>query len=95
MRYHRSWLDELDSAHKKWQLIDDHRSCEAEGRSEARFNVACNLGANPGTLRDLESVFGPSVKALEKCSMCQFLFLTFELWLQFGVSGLPKFSTLL
>jgi hypothetical protein len=63
--------------------------------AKVRLQVAMNLGANPGTLRDLQVVFGPSEKALERCTYCSNHLRGWRDLVQSKVNGLPKFNTLL
>ncbi|KIM92257.1 hypothetical protein PILCRDRAFT_83487 [Piloderma croceum F 1598] len=57
--------------------------------------VALDLGAKPGTLRNLQIVFGRSEKLLETCKHCLGQLRNWRNSVQGQVDRLPKFSTLL
>jgi len=103
MKYHHEWLDVLNFVHKQYQYTGTHLNqykqpitCSQSGLwEENRLRVALNLGANPGTLRDLEIPFGQSEMRLVVCSSCLVQLRNWRNFVQGQVDGVPKFSTLL
>ena len=103
MKYHRTWLDVLDSVHKQYEYTGTHKNqynqhinCSQPGLWEKnRLLVALNLGANPGTLRDLQIAFGQSETLLGVCPSCLGQIRTWRNLVRGQVNELPNFSTLL
>jgi len=81
MKYHHEWLDVLNFVHKQYQYTGTHLNqykqpitCSQSGLwEENRLRVALNLGANPGTLRDLEIPFGQRILCRVKSTGCRSL----------------------
>jgi len=94
VQYHQAWLDILSFAHR----CDIPRTQHCKNQCTwdmLRTNVACNLGATPGVLRDLQQVFGSAQRVLQvRCSACYNEMTSWRKQVEAHVIDLPKFSTL-
>jgi len=105
--YHRAWQDVLDFAlklNKNESELYNHpypgvatQPCAGLGVwGKARAEVVCILGANPGTLRDLQDAFDAGEKLVgTTCAVCKYGITLWRHQVQARVNQLPKFSTLL